>query len=199
MRQAFRDDHGDRRDPQRSKSRSATGAAWRRCAGERASRRSRRRHSRRAGRHGARYANRERLRGAARACRRTARRGAGHSSMRDATRGGVATVLNEIAEASAVSSRSTNRIHRSETKCAGFARFSDLIRFISPMRARLSSFRRLGSGGRAGGDARSPVRRARLRDRTHCARRTGTRGDADRVRGTTHRRYACGEQLPRIC
>jgi len=40
----------------------------------------------------------------------------GIRAMRDATRGGVATVLNEIAEASAVSIEIDDRIHRSETK-----------------------------------------------------------------------------------
>ena len=120
--------------------------------------------------------------------------------LRDATRGGVATVLNEIADASQVAIEIDEAATPIREEVKAFARSSASIRFISPTRASSSSSRR----------RRRPRPRSRRCARIRSARgaaiigRVGT-GEAGRVTMRTvfgGRRIVdmlVGEQLPRIC
>ena len=58
--------------------------------------------------------------------------------MRDATRGGLATVLNEIAEASGVGIEIEERKTPLREEVKGFCEILGLVRFILPMKARSS-------------------------------------------------------------
>ena len=121
--------------------------------------------------------------------------------LRDATRGGVATVLNEIAEASQVAIEiDEDRDAVARARSGASARSSASIRSTWPTRARSSpSFR---------ADRRSARWRrcARIRLATGCERhRRGDAGEPGRCDMQTvfgGRRIVdmlVGEQLPRIC
>ncbi len=124
--------------------------------------------------------------------------------LRDATRGGVATViLNEIAEASEVATRDYRSSGRqSAIEVQGFCeRFCGTRSgYISP--ARRKDRRRRSPGGSAGRARRDAGASAWLARRNHRARHDGRSwaGDhADGLRRTEDRQGACRRAMPRIC
>ncbi len=112
--------------------------------------------------------------------------------LRDATRGGLATVLNEIAEASqvAIEIEETETPIREEVKalCGVLLGLDPLylanegkIVVVAPPEEVEAALAR---------DARSSARRARGGRRAHSSRRSGARDDAHGFRRTAHCRHA---------
>ena len=124
----------------------------------------------------------------------------GIRAMRDATRGGVATVLNEIAEASAVSIEIDEAQTPIGDEVRGFCEILGLDPLYLANEGKIVIVFAAGAGGgRAGGDAGAPL------GARGCVIGRITEGEPGRVAMRTvfgGRRIVdmlVGEQLPRIC
>ena len=130
--------------------------------------------------------------------------------LRDPTRGGVATSLNEIAKASKVGVRLDERSLPIPEVVANACSFLGLDPLQVANEGKLLAFvPRDGGGGRAGGDARAPGRRGRAGDRRVSSRTTRAwcrrrPGSARRALSTCRSASSCpgsadGDLLMEIC
>ena len=125
----------------------------------------------------------------------------GLRAMRDATRGGVATILNEIAPRPRTSACSSARTtSRCGPRCAAPRNCSASTRCTWPARAGWSpSWTARQADAGAGGDARAPARRRRRHHRPVIADPPGIVLLKTAFGGTRIVDLLVGDPLPRIC